>query len=177
MQRRRLLIAPLATLTAVVAAATPQPARAQPPAQRVARIGWRGWTGDASGRPNAVLRAFRDGMAGFGWREGDNLHIETRAGERDFAGVPKGGVPQIVCKTNRFDEIFVPAQGARKCPADLGNLQCVREAGPEIIPFVVDEDLGLVFQTPKSGCVQDAVAVALKRSAIFRLVVQIGATL
>ena len=80
-------------------------------------------------------------------------------------------------ETNAFDQVFVPAQGARQSPADLGNLQRVREAGAEVVAFVVDEDLRLVFQPAEGGGVDDAVAVALKGGAVVRFVIQIGASL
>jgi hypothetical protein len=37
----------------------------------------------------------------------------------------------------------------------------VRQAGTEEIAFVIDEDLRLVFETPKSRRMHDPVAVAL----------------
>ena len=84
---------------------------------------------------------------------------------------------QIVSQTNGFDEVFVGAQGTRQRPANLSNFQRVGEAGAEVVAFVVDEDLRLVFESPKSGGVEDPVAVALERGAIFRLVIEISSPL
>lgn len=58
--------------------------RAQP-ARRAARVGWLGWTGDTSPLPALPLQSFRDGLAERGWREGQNLTLEVRVGERDQA--------------------------------------------------------------------------------------------
>ena len=103
--------------------------------------------------------------------------ILHQAGKRHFAGMAEGRVTQIVREADRFDQVLVAAQGAGQRPADLGNFQGVGEAGAEVVAFVVDEDLGLVFQPAEGGGVQDAVAVALEGGAVFRLVVQIGAAL
>ncbi len=55
--------------------------------RRVARVGWLGWTGDTSPRPYAPLEALRSGLRELGWKEGDNLVLELRQGERERAGV------------------------------------------------------------------------------------------
>ena len=69
-------------LAATGAAATHLGGVAQP-ARRVARVGWLGWTGDTSGQPSLALAAFRERLAALGWREGENLVLEIRAGDRD----------------------------------------------------------------------------------------------
>ena len=84
-------------------------------------------------------------------------------------------VTQIVCETNALDQVFISTQGTRQRPADLGNFERVGEAGAEVIAFVIDEDLRLVLETSKSRGVQDAVAIALKSSAIFGFIIQIRA--
>jgi len=38
----------------------------------------------------------------------------------------------------------------------------VGQAGPEIVTFVLDEDLGFVFETPKSIAMNDPVPIPLK---------------
>ena len=84
---------------------------------------------------------------------------------------------QIMCETDRLHEILVAAQSPRQGAADLGNFQRVGEAGAEVIAFVVDEDLRLVFEASESCGVQDAVAVALERGAVLGFVIQVGASL
>jgi len=44
----------------------------------------------------------------------------------------------------------------------------VRETGAEQVAFVIDEDLGLVFQSAKGARMDDPVTVALKARAIVR---------
>src|SRR5690606_9276366 len=80
--------------------------------------------------------------------------IFHQAGEDDFAGMSKGGMTQIMCETNAFDQVFVAAKSAGKRPPDLGNFQCVGEA----------ESCGR----------QDSVTVTLEGCAIFRRSVDIG---
>jgi putative tryptophan/tyrosine transport system substrate-binding protein len=56
---------------------------AQPARPRVARVGWLGWSGDTSAQPSLALAALREGLAAAGWREGDNLQLEVRNGDRE----------------------------------------------------------------------------------------------
>src|ERR1041384_4655844 len=82
-----------------------------------------------------------------------------------------------MCEANRLDQILIRAKGTRQRPTDLSHFQRVGEAGPEVIPFEVDKHLSLVFEPSKCRRVQDAVAVALERCAVFRFSIQIGASL
>src|SRR6185503_6092457 len=95
--------------------------------------------------------------------------------KRNFTGMPKGGVAQIVRETNGLHQIFVAAQSTRERSSNLSNFEGMREARPKVIAFVVDEDLGLIFEAPKTCCVKDSIPVPLKRCTVFRLVIQIGA--
>jgi hypothetical protein len=56
-------------------------------------------------------------------------------------------------------------QGARHRARDLRDLDAVRQAGAKQVAFVIDEDLGLVFEAAKGGGMDDAVAVALEFTA------------
>lgn len=57
------------------------PLHAQP--RRLARLGWLGWTADTAPQPSQALAAFREGLAAAGWREGENLVLEVRQGDRE----------------------------------------------------------------------------------------------
>jgi hypothetical protein len=87
----------------------------------------------------------------------------------------KGRMTEIVRETNALDQVFVAAQGTRQRPPNLSNFQRVGESGAEVITFVVDENLRLIFEPPKRGCVKNTVPVALKSGAIIGLAIQIGA--
>ncbi len=76
---------------------------------------------------------------------------------------------QVVRQADGLDQVLVGPQGPGERPPDLGDLQRVRQAGAVVVAFVVDEDLGLVFQTAEGGGVQDAIAVALEDGPIGRL--------
>lgn len=57
-------------------------ARAQS-SRRVARVGWLGWAGDTSVQASLAQRAFRERLAELGWRDGGNLVLEVRTGDRE----------------------------------------------------------------------------------------------
>jgi putative tryptophan/tyrosine transport system substrate-binding protein len=83
-------------------AAVAGPARAQPN-RRLARVGWLGWMSDTSLQPADAMRAFRDGLAALGWREGDNLQLLSRAGDLEHgaglcAELVAGGATVIVAQ-------------------------------------------------------------------------------
>jgi hypothetical protein len=86
--------------------------------------------------------------------------------ERLLSGVTKGRMAKVVGQRDRFGEILVELQGARNSARDLGDLEAVRQAGTEQVAFVIDEDLGLVFETPKGRRMHDPVAVALEFAAM-----------
>jgi len=75
MRRRTLFVGGVAVL------ATRRMALAQP-ARKVARVGWLGWLGDTSPTRSVPLDALRSGLADLGWKEGDNLALEIRSGDR-----------------------------------------------------------------------------------------------
>ena len=100
--------------------------------------------------------------------------------QRAFAGVPERGVAEIVCQAGGLDEIridmkirrqvFIPLkQIAADRPANLGDFDGMRQAGPIEVILPDRKDLGLRLQAPESGRVDDAVAVLLERAAIVRI--------
>jgi len=99
--------------------------------------------------------------------------------ERLLAGVTEGRVTKVMRQRNSFGKIFVELQCARRSAGDLRDLEAVRQARPEQVTFVVDENLGLVFEPPERRRVNDAVAVALELAAVRmlrRLAVRVPAT-
>ena len=86
--------------------------------------------------------------------------------QRILAGVTKGCVPEVVGQRDRLDQLAVQVEAPGHRPADLGDLQRVREARPEEVALVIDEDLRLVDQPPKAARVHDAVPVALVLTAV-----------
>ena len=79
-----------------------------------------------------------------------------------LAGMPEGGVAEIVAERDRFREIIVEPQGASERARDLRHLDRVGETGAEMVALVIDEHLGLVGETAEGGRMDDAVAVALE---------------
>jgi len=95
--------------------------------------------------------------------------------EHHLAGVAKGGVAQVVGHGDGLDQILVKHQRAGDGAGDLGDLQGVGEPRTVMVALIVDEHLRLVLQTPESGGVQNAVAIALESGAIVVLVLGVGA--
>ena len=69
--------------------------------------------------------------------------------ERVLSGMTEGGVPQVVRQCDGFDQILVEFERASDRTSQLRDLDRMGEPGTKKIPLVIDEHLGLVFQTPK----------------------------
>src|SRR5262245_44536833 len=80
--------------------------------------------------------------------------------ERALTGMTEGRMAKIVRERQRLSQILIEAERAGERARDLGDLEGVGQPGAEVIALVKDEDLGLVREPPKCGCMDDAVAVA-----------------
>src|SRR5687768_220970 len=76
-------------------------------------------------------------------------------------------VPQVVSKGNGFDQVFVEAQVARNGTADLRDLQAVRQAGAEKITFMIDKNLGFIFESTEGCRMYDAIPITLERGTSY----------
>jgi len=85
-----------------------------------------------------------------------------------LARVPERGVAKVVGKGNCLGKVFIEPQAARDGTRNLSDLQAVRESSPEMIAFVIDKNLRLVFEAPESRRMNDPVAVALIFTAAAR---------
>jgi hypothetical protein len=86
--------------------------------------------------------------------------------QRVLAGMAERRVAKIVRERNRLNEIFADAQVTGDRARNLCHFERVRQTRAKQVAFVIDEDLGLVFEPAKCGRMHDAVAIALKlRSA------------
>lgn len=79
-----------------------------------------------------------------------------------FSGMAEGRMADIVGEGERFSEILVQPEGAGGRAGDLGDLKGMSEAGPVVIAFMGDEDLGLLLEATERVGVNDPVPVALK---------------
>ena len=69
--------------------------------------------------------------------------------ERVLTRVPEGWMAEIVRQGQRFGEILVETKDAGDGARDLRHFEAVGEARPVVIALVIDENLGLVLQTPE----------------------------
>ena len=85
--------------------------------------------------------------------------------EGSLAGVTVGRVSKVMGQRQAFGQVFVEAQLAGDGARNLRHLQTVRQPRAIMVAFVVNKNLRLVSQTAEGCGMQDAVAIALKRTA------------
>jgi len=68
--------------------------------------------------------------------------------------MPERCVSNIVSQGDGFGQVFIERQRAGNGAGNLGDFNRVREAGTEQVAFVIDENLGLVFQPTEGRCVR-----------------------
>jgi hypothetical protein len=85
--------------------------------------------------------------------------------QRILTGMAERRMADIVCETQRLGEVLVQRQGPRDRPADLRDLEAVRQADAKVIAVGGHEHLGLVAQATEADRVDDPVAVALESIA------------
>ena len=79
-------------------------------------------------------------------------------------------VSQVVRQRQGFGQVFVQLESPGNRSRNLSGLEGVCQAGSVMVALVIDEDLSFVLETPKSGGVNDPIAIALKfRSQITRI--------
>ncbi len=62
-------------------------------------------------------------------------------------------------QANGFHQVFISTQGAGDGPADLGYFQSMGQPGTIIITFIINEYLGLIFQSAECGRMDDTIPV------------------
>ena len=89
--------------------------------------------------------------------------------EHILASVAKWRVAKIMRQGKRLGEIVVEAERAGKRARDLTDFERVGEPGTEMVSLVRNKDLRLVGEPPESRAMDDAVAIALKYRARWRM--------
>lgn len=89
--------------------------------------------------------------------------------EHILASVAKWRVAKIMRQGKRLGEIVVEAERASKRARDLTDFERVGEPGTEMVSLVRNKDLRLVGEPPESRAMDDAVAIALKYRARWRM--------
>ena len=123
------------------------------------------------------IESIEGGVAAF--ELGDNsqrlgVMVEAAVRSHEFiehilAGVAKRRVAKIMRKRKRLGEIIVEAERAGKRARDLTHFERVGEPGAEMVALVRNEDLRLVGEPPEGRAMDDAVAIALKYRARWRM--------
>ena len=93
--------------------------------------------------------------------------IFHEAVEDGLAFVAEGGMAEVVGQGDGFAEVFVEAEGAGDVAGDGGDFHGVGEAGAEVVPGAIKEDLGFVFEAAEGAGVNHPVAVPLIMRAPF----------
>ncbi len=71
-------------------------------------------------------------------------------------------------QANCLDKVLVGAHRPGHSPPDLRHLERMGQPRAIVIAFVVDEDLGLIFQATEGRGVQYPVPVPLERGSVTR---------
>jgi hypothetical protein len=74
----------------------------------------------------------------------------------------KWRMAQIMGEGNRFDQILVQLQVTGNGAPDLRYFEAMRQARAKQVAFVIDENLGFIFEPTESCRMDDPVAVALE---------------
>jgi hypothetical protein len=82
-----------------------------------------------------------------------------------FACMPERRVAEIMSQAQGFRQVFVQPEHTSNGPADLRDLDAVRQSDPEVVAVGRDEHLRLVAQAAEGDGMDDPVAVALESVA------------
>ena len=86
--------------------------------------------------------------------------------EHVLARVAEGRMAQVVGQADRLRQAFVETEHFGDGPADLGNLDRVRETRAIVVVDAGREDLGLALQPPERRAVDNPIAVPLEIGAV-----------
>ena len=73
--------------------------------------------------------------------------VDHQSRQCDFSRMTKRRVSQVVRQADRFHKVFIRPQGAGDGAANLSDFQGMCQASTIVVAFVIDEHLGLIFQT------------------------------
>ena len=96
----------------------------------------------------------------------ESAEIAHQIVEHSLAGVPEGGVSQIMRQADRLGQAFVQAESLCDRSSNLCDLDAVSQAGSVVIVQAGGEDLRFAFEPAKGRAVDNAVAIALEVRAI-----------
>ena len=92
------------------------------------------------------------------------MEIPTRDGDGYLSDMNAWSpeIAKVMAEADGFGEVFIQVQRAGDGAGDLGDFQCMGQAGPVMVAQWCNENLSLMFQPAEGFRVQDAVAVALE---------------
>jgi hypothetical protein len=82
-----------------------------------------------------------------------------------LSGVSERRMSKIVGKCYRLGKILIQPKRSGHGSADRGNFDGVGQTGAIVIPFAIEENLGLSIQTSERSAVNNAIPIALKAGA------------
>jgi hypothetical protein len=96
-----------------------------------------------------------------------------------LSGVSERRVSKIVGKCYSLGKILIQPKRPGHGSADRGNFDGVGQPSAIVIPFAIQENLGLSIQTSEGGTVNNAIPIALKAGAegMFRFLTEASGTL
>ncbi len=101
--------------------------------------------------------------------DADGLHVVVEPAETGhflvqhaLAGVPERGMSEVVRQGDGLGQILVEAQRPGDRARHLADFQCMGQPRAEVLPFVMEEHLGLILQAPEGRRMDDPVAIALE---------------
>ncbi len=97
--------------------------------------------------------------------EGISQHLSKGS----LAGVPEGGVAEIMAHCRSFGQILVQPQGAGCGAGNAGHFQGVGHAGAVVVALGLEKNLGLVHQPSERTAVEDAIGIPLITGPILAL--------
>ena len=87
--------------------------------------------------------------------------------ERTLAGMAERRMAEIVGQRQRFGEVFVESEHAGKRSRHLSDFERMGQPRAVMVALVEDKDLGFVLEPAEGGRVDNAVAIAPERAAVF----------
>jgi hypothetical protein len=89
-----------------------------------------------------------------------------KAVENLFSRMPERCMSEIMGQGQGFNQVFIEPQTPGYATTNLCNFERMGQAGAVVISFMIDKDLGFVFEAPEGGTMDNPVAITFIGGAI-----------